>query len=144
VSRMDKAFWVTVIPAVILWNTVRTPLLYRIGQLLAFDETAALSSMLLGTLVFSCALAAVAGYLAALFSAPKHISAGFNVAVGVTIAFGIQNYIEYRRADVAALYFVALPIMSALAAVAGSSLCALVHSAVRSRRKHSVRLRGGA
>ena len=141
---MDKAFWVTVIPAVILWNTVRAPLLYRMGQLFAIDETAALSSMLLGTLVFSCAVAAVAGYLAVLLSAPKHISAGVNVAVGVTIAFGLQNYIEHRHADVAALYFVALPIMSALAAVAGSILCALINSAVRSRREHSVRLKGGA
>jgi hypothetical protein len=124
-SRTDKAFWVTVIPIVVLWNTVRIPLLSRMGEVFGFDVVPPAAGLVVGNLVVSCALAAAAGYSAAIIAAPKRIGAGFNVAVGVTIAFGLQNFIEYRQAGVSILYFAAVPVLAALAAVAGSVLCFL-------------------
>jgi hypothetical protein len=95
------------------------------GEVFGFDVVPPAAGLVVGNLVVSCALAAAAGYSAAIIAAPKRIGAGFNVAVGVTIAFGLQNFIEYRQAGVSILYFAAVPVLAALAAVAGSVLCFL-------------------
>jgi hypothetical protein len=136
-SRTDKAFWVTVIPIVVLWNTVRIPLLSRMGEVFGFDVVPPAAGLVVGNLVVSCALAAAAGYSAAIIAAPKRIGAGFNVAVGVTIAFGLQNFIEYRQAGVSILYFAAVPVLAALAAVAGSVLCFLTRAGYLPRGSYS-------
>ena len=135
-SRTDKAFWVTVIPIVVLWNTVRVPLLSRMGEVFGFEVVPPTAGLVIGNLVVGCVLAAAAGYAAARIAAPKRIGAGINVAIGVTIAFGLQNFIEYRQAGVSTLYFAAVPLLAALAAVAGSVLSSLSRAGYWSRGSH--------
>ena len=74
------------------------------------------------SIAFSCSLAVSAGYVAGLVAKPRHFQAGLNVAVGVTVAFGLQNVIAYRNHDLPLWYFITLPTAAAIAAVIGGLL----------------------
>lgn len=119
-KQTDRAFWVTVIPAVILWNWAR-PLILRwaIG-----NDSHSITLFMTANVLVSCVIAIAAGYVAAIVASPRHLAAACNVAVGVTIAFGVQNLIEHwtERQLYPVWYFALLPFAAAAAAVLGGAL----------------------
>jgi hypothetical protein len=126
-KQTDKAFWLTLIPAVVLWNSLRPWFLAWVfgGEPGILATARDLIPWATTNIAFSCGLAAMAGYVAAIVASPRYLRAASNVAIGVTIAFGLQNIIEYRAAGLPILYFVILPVTAASSAVLGGAVRAL-------------------
>jgi hypothetical protein len=127
VKKTNQAFWLTVIPTVLLWNFLRPWLLRQIfgGEPRTLATTPDLLPWSVANIAISCGLAAVAGYAAAVWAAPRELRAATNAAIGVTLVFGLQNIIEYREIGFPAPYFVIVPLAAGGAAVLGGTARAL-------------------
>lgn len=123
-KRVDKAFWLTIIPVVLVWNVARDPLL---GILHASDPgmTSRGTPEAWTNVAFAAAVAFVAGYVGGFIARPECWRAAMNIAFGLVVCLGVQNFVDYRDHGLSARYFVLLPATAAVLALVAGVLCRL-------------------
>ncbi len=121
-KRTDIAFWLTIIPAVLAWRFARTPLLEILGR--EYSGSASQGTVgIWNNLLFAAVLALGVGYIGGLIARPQYLRAAGNIAFGLAVCYGIQNYIDYRGLDLSVSYYVAVPVAAVVAAIIGGLIC---------------------
>jgi len=123
----DKAFWLTVIPLVLVWNALR-PVLLRPFMPETSDPDFGQASYMAANLVLAGVLSSIAGYIGAQLASPAHLRAAGNVAVGAAIVIGLQSFIDLRGGGYPTWYFIAMPAVAAASALLGGLLRSLRRS----------------
>ena len=123
-KRTDKAFWLTIVPAVLAWRFARIPLLETLDS--GYSSSASLGNAgVWANVLFAGALALAVGYIGGVIARPQYVRAAANIAFGLVICLGIQNYVDYRGFGLPVSYFVSVPVTAAVVALIGGLICKL-------------------
>ena len=120
----DRAFWLTVVPAVLAWSYARDSLLEILDRG-SPGPAASGADEAWSNVVFVSLVALVAGYVGGIIARPQCLRAAANIAFGLVICYGIQNYVDYRASGLPVSYFVSVPAAAAVLALTGGLICRL-------------------
>lgn len=125
-KRTDKAFWLTIVPSVLVWNLVRDPVLDALTGGRA-TETPFSGAGVWSRTAFAGDLGLVAGYVAAYLARPQCLRGAGNLAVGLLLSLGVQNVVDYRGAGLPVVSYVLAPAAAAVGAVLAGLICRFQH-----------------
>lgn len=75
--------------------------------------------------LFAAIIALAAGYIGSRIARPQYLRAAANIAFGLVVCYGLQNYIDYRGFGFPVSYYMAVPLAAAMLALLGGLICGL-------------------